>query len=183
MPAASRVSRVTPAEILTSVLAIIAIVISSISLIWNIRRASWDRPKVEVSGRAGVGASSDCPNDPYWELSISVANTGERSVTVQDGSWLVQPAEGRSIRWGSSDPEFPFRLEPHDSRDWTIKVPLLGTTLTEVRGRPAVHIVQRPTWLERRRGLGPTRWVYGPFDSVRRPSGEKWESWLRGGKR
>jgi hypothetical protein len=161
----------TPAETLNTLLAGAAIVISILSLVWNIRRASWDRPRVVVTGRAGVGLSGDRPNEPYWELSLSVANTGERAVTLERGSWLVDNGAG-GIHWMVPDDVFPVRLEPHDSRDWTIKHPLRGSTLERFRGRPAVCIVQRPTWLERRKGVGATRWVYGPVDSTVRPSGD-----------
>lgn len=146
----------TPAEITTVILSSIAIVISIINFIWNVVRARRKRPEVTVTGDARFAVDGAKPADPYWSLSVNVANTGGRAASVLGASWLIN-----GIHYGTGD-EFPMRLEPHDSKQWNVQMPVGGTKLEGMTCRPAVRVVQRPTYFERRQGISTERYIFGP---------------------
>jgi hypothetical protein len=101
-----------------------------------------------------------------WEYRIDVTNIGERAVSLIQVGIMSQRNDLDSsyttigLRHEEVE-EFPIRLEPHDSRSWTID----GGSYTPSRAEyePFAQLVQRPTWRERRHGISPARTVFGDW--------------------
>jgi hypothetical protein len=145
----------------STVVSVIALVVSLGSLAWQLTREQWERPVVIVGGIRGSHNGSS-KTEPHWQYRIDVTNVGERAVTLieaglisdrRDNGYLITGLSGEEVA------EFPIRLEPHDSRSWTI--PGGPTSQTSGEYEPWVKVVQRPTWRERRRGTLPERTIIG----------------------
>lgn len=115
----SRISVVT-----ATVLAIIAIVLSGASLIWQM--VTWSRSGAVV----GVTVAQSFPTygadigDPH--VTVTAANQGRSAVTVQ--SWGLRLADGRSLAildyapWSATT---PYRLEAGDSASWYVETTVI----------------------------------------------------------
>lgn len=116
--------------------ATLALVLSVVSLGWQVLRAWWDRPVLMVTGdlfyriapdteltirtmdtSVGEVEYIDTRDAPMgWQATITVTNVGDRSVTITDAGWWYSPGthwEDIERAPGMED-RFPLRLEPHD---------------------------------------------------------------------
>lgn len=152
------------------VVSIIALVLSAGTVAWQLVREQWERPVVVVSGTQGSYTSvtdmATGDGESRWEYRIDVTNVGERAVTlIQVG--LMTPRDETEDSYTTvgllreEAEKFPIRLEPHDSRSWTVD----GGPTRYKRGayEPFVRLVQRPTWRERRGGILPERTIFGDW--------------------
>jgi len=160
------------ADIVTVIISSAALLISGGTLWWTINRAQREEPKIEVTGVVGVGLSGDRPDDPYWEFSVYVTNTGNRAVTIEAAAWqLMLPGKSSDVRVTGKviDDETPLRLDANDSRKWVFTSPLRGSHWQGSSGRPAVTYIARPTWRERRLNVGATRDKFGASQTLTIP--------------
>jgi hypothetical protein len=157
----------------STVIAIIALLASLFSLGWQLARARWERPVVVVRGvivsherQVPQIVHAGLPGDGAMESVIvyrmTVVNVGERAVTVVGWGWLTFDRTVDLTATAEGIPDFPFRLEPHDSRTWALVMPSVGTSpIPEQKAEPYARVVQRPTRRELRRGVSAERKVYG----------------------
>ena len=145
----------------STIVAIIALVVSVGSVVWQLARERWDRPHVIVGGIRGSNGSTG--DESRWEYRIDVTNVGERPVTLIEAGMLVGTDDGFQYvgLLGEEVAEFPIRLEPYDSRSWTIDMG--PTKYPKPEYKPWVKVVQRPTWRQRRRGTLPQRTIFGDW--------------------
>jgi hypothetical protein len=145
----------------STIVSIIALVVSLGTLGWQITRERWERPVVSVGGMIGSRDDSQA-RGAHHEYRIDVTNVGERAVTLIQAGVITNREVGSFIIHGLSQEEvaeFPIRLEPHDSRSWTILGGPVSRPSSEYE--PWVKVVQRPAWWERRRGTLPERTIIG----------------------
>lgn len=144
-----------------TLISLLAVVISLVALSLQLVRTYWERPYVFVGGTAGSHQNSQM-TESHWEYRIDVTNIGERAVTLIDVGLISDRRPDGHLTHGLSAQEleeFPLRLEPHDSRSWTIPG---GPSRFGSRERePWVKIVRRPNWIERRRQTLPERTIVG----------------------
>jgi len=141
--------------------ALVALAVSLGSLVWQLTREQWDRPVVIVGGiRVSNGSSGE---ESRWQYRIDVTNVGERPVTLIEAGMMTETDDGfQTVGLLAEEVgEFPVRLEPHDSRSWTINAGL--TKHPQPNYKPWVKVVQRPTWRARRRGTLPERTILGEW--------------------
>lgn len=144
-----------------TIVSLLAVAISLVALSLQFVRTFWERPYVFVGGLAGSHRDSQM-TESHWEYRIDVTNVGERAVTLIEVGLLSERRPDGYMTHGLSAQEledFPLRLEPHDSRSWTIPG---GPTRSGSReAEPWVKIVRRPSWIERRRRTLPERTIVG----------------------
>jgi len=162
---------------IATVISIVALLASLFSLGWQLVRARWERPVVVVRGQTVsrtrqaltvyTGDEKPRPKKLEWALTTTIVNVGERAVTVVGWGWAYGSISSKDVAIttikarGSQIPDFPLRLEPHDSRTWTIAHPMEGTNLRGTNVTPFAIVVQRPTSRELRRGVSAERRVFG----------------------
>jgi hypothetical protein len=97
---------------------------------------------------------------PYDQL-------GERAVTVTDVGWYTLRTKQQRQTLRPTDAVLPMRLEPHDSRTWTISASATSARRHTIN-EPFVTSVQRPTWRERRKGIEAEREIIGKPGGIRK---------------
>lgn len=162
----------TQAEQISAWLSVGALAVATLSLFFSLRRDLGDRPRVAVAGNANVAIGISQPK-PWWQFHVTVVNTGRRAITVHSVAWNVfQPQDERVVHLTDG---FPVRIEPDDSRSWTLEVHAGIPEFYGLAGRAAAEIVERPSWIERRRGItSPVRFIYSDTIPLLQPSGT-WE--------
>lgn len=162
---------------LPTVISLLALGVSLFSIGWQLRRALWERPVVVLAGAVTrrSGGPTDSVSDPRvttseYVMRFTIVNVGERAVTAVGWGWslTLQGEGGRVImsNRGKGIPEFPIRLEPHDSKSWVMTHPIEGTNLGSYMATPFARVVLRPTWRELRKGVSAERRVDGASVSM-----------------
>lgn len=136
-----------------------AFALSVVSLLWQVRRSSFERPIVSVSAayRVWLDTRILAEGVSVWEVQVTLTNVGERPVTVTDaGADLDFP--GGPNRWASTpDTPFPWRLETYGSASMraTYRAGKKGLEPAPT-ARPWAIVVSRPHFLRKLRGGGTT---------------------------
>jgi hypothetical protein len=143
-------------DVVTTVLSSTAIVVSALSIGWQYVRSRFDRPRLHLMGGTTRKGPPNAAAD--WSFKIEVSNYGERPVTIVDAYWDIGPQLGAGMRLKPTEgPKLPLRLDAYDLVTWDIGPIPVGMVEGLREAQPWIEVVDRPTWKQRRRGLGGHR--------------------------
>lgn len=166
-----------PGAFWTLVVAVIALVLSVVTLVWQINRAWWERPVIVMSRHQHPYNWEGDSKNAIHELTLKVSNVGDRAVTIVDFGWYYgDGTHDPDIERPDVEAKFPLRLEPHDIVDLSGSIPAAGAwanangpvIVNDPRrygparpgAKPFVTIVQRPARWRLRRAEAE-RVIYG----------------------
>ena len=142
-------------EMISIGLSALAIVLSVVSLVWQIAKAGAERPEVVVDGYFGWEAS-DNHDHAVWLISLTIANVGSEPVTITSAWWRLQPADLSASEakhfWprGTTDVHpntrmdvFPLRLEGNDGKTLNWEEPMSANHWDKMMARPSVNFIRR----------------------------------------
>lgn len=145
----------------------ISLLVSLGTLGWTMSRAVRDQPRIMVRGD-WLFASQGFPmtrSNSAWELTVQATNDGDKPVTLTYVGWLLmlpmgdvlvscrpshiggRPGEEAEMTFPPTEPEedwaFPRRLEAHDTRTWTIRIPMDAARWEGVAAVPIARFAKR----------------------------------------
>ncbi|WP_433718638.1 hypothetical protein [Microbacterium laevaniformans] len=141
----------------STLVAVLALVLSVVSLGWQIIRSWWERPVLLVRGTLRSWSPTD--QELGWKAELVITNVGERPVTITDaGWWYSTGTHEEDIERADGGHVFPSRLEPHDQLRLSGFLPEESSWLYPNGGifvkdwdgadtraaRPYVEVVRRP---------------------------------------
>lgn len=148
---------------LSDLISAIALLVALGTTVWQIQRARFEKPIIDVFAYAVSIQTSDTPR---WVTHAVVSNVGDRPVTLLRLQWAQ--TDGGTFRHAySSSPQpesvkLPYRLEPFDSVPILMSFSNMPALKAKESLRAAALVVQRATWWEKKRGIGSQREIFSP---------------------
>lgn len=122
----------------------LALILSAVSLVWQILRSRRDQPAITVDGQWAVERRKldGLWEEPHWTFPVSVTNAGGRAVTVMKVGWEVCTQAGEMlVRSAHMGLELPTRLEALSAETWEARMPVRGTNWEGLSARPVAYVV------------------------------------------